>query len=281
MSARRFPLLLISALVVGCATSQQGRVRLVAPEELSVAYSEIELQTSLAIAASNACVDEACARSVIFREQLRRVGERLAAAAHAVFPERSSQGLRFEFSVASRGQVGTLSNASGRIVVLDGLAGVGIDDAALAFIVAREMGHVVERHHDENSALSILVSIAVHLVMPIANLIPSSALATAGASTAASLAGSHALKEAGRPDQRDEADNVALQLLARAGWDLDAVARAVESGMQRLGSAGDEGWLADFSVSKMRLDQFDCGSVGPLGPDLLITALEAKPTVTE
>lgn len=281
MSARRLIVLLMVASVAGCAVSQQGRVRLTAPDDVSAAYSEIELQTSLAIASRSDCVDDACLRTAAFRAQLQRVGERLVAATAIAYPERVGQGLRFEFSVAPRGQFGTLSNAAGRIVVLDGIAATGIDDAALAFIVAREMGHVIERHHDENSALSILVSIAVQLVMPIGNLIPSGSLTGIGLAGAASLAGSQALKNATRPDQRDEADGVALLLLSRAGWDFDEVARALEKRMPRLANAGDEGWLADFHVSKLRLDQFGCGNFVPPTPDVLMTAFETPRPLAE
>lgn len=281
MPARRLIVLLMVGWVAGCAVSPQGRLRVTAPDDVSAAYSEIELQTSLAIASRSDCLDADCLRSAAFKEQLQRVGERLAAAAATAYPERMGQGLRFEFSVAPRGEFGTLSNAAGRIVLLDGIAATGIDDAALAFIVAREMGHVIERHHDENSALSILASIAVHLVLPIANLIPSGSMTSMGLSGAASFAGSQALKKATRPDQRDEADAVALLLLSRAGWEFDEVARALEVRMPRLASGDAEGWLADFHVSKLRLDQFGCGNFLPPAQDVLVTAFETPQSLAE
>lgn len=278
---RALPILLLSVLLAACATSEQGRARMVAPAGLGAAYSDVGLRTQLALAARRQCREEGCEPVAAFRRQVDRLGSELSVAAFALYPELNERLSGFDYSVPARDQIGTLSTAQGQIVVLEGLVDYASDDAVLSFVLAREMGHVIGRHHEENTAVSIFVSVAAQLLLPVANLIRGAAAAlpsTAAAAlttTAASVAGSRVLKAVNRPEQLDEADAIGLRLLSQAGWDLNEVARAVEQAMPRLAGAGDAGWVTEFRVSKMRLDQLDCGSIATPAPDFLMTALDA------
>lgn len=270
----------VALLLVGCATAEQGRVRLVAPLGVGTAYSEAGMRARLALSTRRQCADGACEPGEAARRRVTRLGGDLSLAAFDLYPELSQRISDFEFSVPARDQVGTLSTASGQIVVLEGLLDHIDDEATLSFVLAREMGHVIARHHEENTASSILVSVAVQLLLPVANLFRGAAAAlptstAAMTTTVASVAGSRVLKAVNRPEQLDEADAVALGLLLQAGWDLNDVARAVDLAMPRLARAGDEGWVTEFRVSKMRLDQLDCGRAWPVGPEMMITALDA------
>ena len=133
------------------------------------------------------------------------------------------------------------SSASGEVVLYRGLDDLALTNAELAFLLAREMGHVVLKHHDENAVSSLAVSIIANLLFPVYN-IASGAAAAFSASTvqstavasAASLAGSEVLKASFRPVQLLEADVFALELLNQAGWDC----RQIAYGLEVLASTG-------------------------------------------
>lgn len=266
MSLRLAIPVLILALLAGCATSEQGRARPLAPEGLGVLYSDFDLRTRLALSEAQVCREEGCETRAAFSRRVAERGELLAQLARVRHPELAGRIAHFEFSVPDKAQVGTLSNSAGAVMILGGLADLSLDDAALDFIVAREMGHVIARHHEENTAWSIVASVAVQLLLPVANVIRGAAAALpltstmAATTTAASMLGSRVIKAANRPDQLDEADVIAIDLLRSAGRDLGEVARSVEAMTPQLKRLGSEGWIAEFEISKSRLDQLDCGS---------------------
>lgn len=264
LQKRLFPLIL-PILLAACATTERGRAQLVAPDGVGAVYSEIDLRTRLALTAERSCAENVCETATAFRRQVEAVGADLARAAQEAYPELSQRVPRFEFVVPAKEQVGTLSNASGTVVVLDGLSELALDDAALAFVIAREMGHVIGRHHDENSAMSIIASIVAQLVFPVANILRGAAAAipmtttTALTATAASMVGSRVLRAVNRPDQLDEADAIALRLLTHSGRNLEEVGRSVDKAALKLAIIGEEGWILEFMQSKARLDQLGCG----------------------
>lgn len=258
-SPRATALILVSALALGaCATTttEGGRSRFVAPRQLAEAYSEVELRTLLAVTPDAPCGDAACEAHQAFRNQAKRVGTRLANASREIRHELKGAHPGFIFLVPQKGEIGTLSSSSGTIIVFDGLRTLELEEPALAFLLAREMGHVINRHHDENSATSIAVSVAATLVMPMAALLrgaaltvsaltSTSAVATA-ATTAASVAGARAIKAIYRPEQLREADLAALKILNQAGWSTFEVAESLLRASHRL---GDDGWMGELQAS--------------------------------
>jgi predicted Zn-dependent protease len=257
-------LLPVCALVAGCMStaSGSGRTQVLAPQEIGIAYSETELQGRLLFTAEHYCDGRDCEDAALFRREIRSLSGRLAKAARELAPELELPLARFHVSVAPKSEFGTLSSAAGSVVIFGGLRNVGFEEPALAFLVAREMGHVLSRHHEENSAANVIMSVAAALLFPVGNLLRGAAaiLPTSGGATAAttmaSMAGSSILKGMYRSDQLREADHLALQLMIQAGWTPFQVADALHAAAPRL---KDEGWMGELLLSKERLDQLTMG----------------------
>lgn len=256
-------LLPVCALLAGCvATSGSGRTQLLAPQDVGIAYSETELHGRLLFTAEHYCEGRDCEDAASFRREIRLLGGRLSQAARRLAPRLDLSPPQFAVSVPSKGEVGTLSSAAGSVVIFGGLRQVGFEEPALAFLIAREMGHVMSRHHEENSAANVMMSVAAALLLPVSNLLrgaaailPTGSGATA-ATTVASMAGSSIIKGMYRPDQLREADHLALQLMIEAGWTPMQVADALHAAAPRLGG---DGWMGELRVSKARLDQITMG----------------------
>lgn len=257
------PILLAGVLLAACAaSSREGRVRVVAPIEVSRVYSGVDMQVKLVTSTDAAselraggCPRSACDTPALFERRVLRLGAQLAQAAYRLYPELRSRGVRFEFGVAAKADAGTLSNAGGQVLVLDGVRRLGLNDEALSFVIAREMGHVIGRHHDEDSATGILISAVVGLVVPVANFFRGLVAALPGgtavsaAATAASWAGTSMVRASYRADQVREADAIALTLSAAEGAEPHEFAEAFAG----LG-VGEDPWLQDLRASARRLD---------------------------
>ncbi len=262
--------LLCCLVLVGCSTGPQGRKQLVAPLPVSQAYSDADLRIKLATASSVAspCAGVECTRNQEFDAQVQSLGGRLAAAAFDNYPELIKRVSAFDFQVAEKAEPATTSNAAGKIVIYRGVQELGLDEAGVAFLLAREMGHVIGQHHDENSATRILLSVAAGVLFPALNLFNGSTavaqqatqmtsattLTTAAASTAASYVGSQAVLAGIKPDQLSEADLIALGLLEKEGWHLHDVVGVLSLADDINGSGA---WVEDFRVSMARLQALD------------------------
>lgn len=261
MTARQ-PLLLLSLLALaGCATTPTDgtRQKVVVPTGVSQVYSEVDLQVKLATAAppSEEMSDDPC---LLFEYQrhVRRLGEELVATAMRLYPDLSDRDINFRFDVAPSANAGVLSNAGGNIIVLQG-SQEALPDAAMLYLLAREMGHVVARHHDENSAASVMFSVLTQVLFPaaalvkgLATVLPSTAAGTAVTATAVSYLGATALKTTYREDHLREAEQIAFVLMAESGWDMFDVA---EGTREVVASKGDETWLKEMRASLQQLDQ--------------------------
>ncbi|MRR52028.1 MAG: hypothetical protein EG825_14140, partial [Rhodocyclaceae bacterium] len=83
-------LLGLAALALGgCATTQSetGRSQWAAPHSVGAAYSEVDMQVQLAMAADSNCKGKECEAQSVFRQQVRRVGRRLSDSAFVLYPE--------------------------------------------------------------------------------------------------------------------------------------------------------------------------------------------------
>lgn len=281
-----------SFILAACSTSPQGRKQLTVPLPVSEVYSEADMRLQLATASSvdTACSGDECTRNLEFENQVQMVGYRLALAAYAAYPDLGKTVNEFEVEVAEKSELGSASNAAGRVVIYRGVQQLGLDDAGVAFLLAREMGHVIARHHAENSGTRILLSIAAGVLFPALNLFNGSAqvaqatqatsattLGTTVASTATSYVGSKAIMAGLRPDQLNEADTVALVLLDREGWHVHDVANALTNTVV---PQGYNGWAEDFRLSMAHVLKMDSDNramelgmqAGPI--DLQLAALE-------
>jgi Peptidase family M48 len=277
----RIGVLTACSLLAACATSPYGRSQLVVPQPVSAVYSEVNMRLQLVVAADakGKCTQSECDASEEFELRVARLGERLAGRAFEIYPDLRERIGRFEFVIADKAEPGTTSNASGTVVIFSGTRALELSDPALAFVLAREMGHVIGQHHNENIATRIIVSVLAQVLLPVSGIIRSLSLlpgassaaaasaTTAGAgaasvatATAASFLGSKAVIASYWPKQLDEADSIALAILARMGGDAQETADALTAAEPRL---DDSSWPQDLRASSRHVAQI---AQGP-GPD--------------
>lgn len=261
-------LLLLQFFVTACATSPGGRTQVMAPAALqgfSAVYSEFDMNLLLVTAAdAPSCVAAECVADRVFDQRILALGRRLADTAFRQHADLQLRFPRFEFIVADKLDAGAASSAAGTVVIFRGVRRLELDDAALAFVLAREMNHIIAGHHDENVTTSILVAVAAQIFLPVFNIgslfsATTAAATTAASSTAtssavasvASFAGSRVLRANDRPLQVREAEAMAMSLLAAAGWD----GREVSDQLQALRPAMQEEaeWTAELRESTLRI----------------------------
>ena len=262
----RHLLLPVLAMVAlnACSTSPQGRKQLSSPAPIIDIYSDVNMRVHLATVANATCLGAECALNREFDQQVQQLGVSLARLAYDAHPDLTKRVSQFEFVVAEKEKPGTASNASGTIVIFRGVQKLHLDEEALAFLIAREMGHVICRHHDENYSVKILVSVLASVLFPALNLFNGSAAvaqatsatsgttaATVAASSATSFLGSEVVVASIKPGQLSEADAVALDLMSGLGWNKRDVAGILEACTQ---VDGDDTWAKDFrnSVSNVK-----------------------------
>lgn len=251
MITRVWFVVLASILLGACATSPQGRMQVAVPPSVSAVHSEMGMRLNLASAADtlSPCIGVECRLDRAFDQRVLRLGTRLAQSAFKIYPDLTERFSQFEFVIAEKAEPGSASSSAGTVVIFRGVQKLRLDEEALAFLIAREMGHVISRHHDEDSATSILFSILAQVLLPVTNLIRGSAAliqAASTVSTAASFVGSRIVIESYKLDQLHEADAVALDLLASLGWNRGEIADALAASSQVV---GDDRWSKDLRVS--------------------------------
>lgn len=263
VQSRHFLLPVIAIVALNaCATSPQGRNQLSPAAPVINIYSDVDMRVHLATMANATCLGAECALNREFDQQVQQLGTRLARLAYDAHPDLIKRVSQFDFVVAEKEKPGTASNASGKIVIFRGVQQLHLDEEALAFLIAREMGHVICGHHDKNSSVKILVSVLASVLFPALNLFNGSAAlaqatsattsaTTFAASSATSYLGSEVVVASIKPGQLSEADTVALDLLAGLGWNKRDVAGILEVCTQ---VDGDDTWSKDFrnSVSNVK-----------------------------
>lgn len=201
--------------------------------------------------------NDAAARFVM---QVERVAGALQTGLPGLHPDLAQRvpeltGKRFEVYVVEDDEPGSASSADGRIA-LNSALGVGQPyDDWLAFVIAREMGHVIARHHEENSAASIVTSVIMNLIIPGSSLLKS----------ALSAGGSKMAAISKREVQAAEADAIALDLLNAAGFRQQDVSLSL-----RIAPAisDDSQWSRSFRTSAGNFPD------GKPAPDLLAVSGE-------
>lgn len=158
-----------------------------------------------------------------FADQVRRVASRLQDGVRRLYPDLGQRtpnvaGGQFEVFVVAGNEAGSASTADGRIALNAGLARQSPDDAWLAFVIAREMGHVIARHPEERSLISMATSVVLNIAIPGSGLLKS-ALSTVGSALAA---------RSNEASQAREADLIAVRLLRQSGYPLHEVAHSLE-----------------------------------------------------
>jgi predicted Zn-dependent protease len=283
--------------VTACATSPEGRTQLVPPQPLqgfSAVYSEFDMHLQL-VTATNAptCSEAECAADRAFDQRILALGRRLSWAAFRQHPDLHLRFPRFEFVIADKADPGASSSAGGTVVIFRGVRQLNLDDAALAFILAREMSHIIAGHHDENVTTSVLIAVAAQILFPILNIgtlfsssagAATTAAATTAASTAvtttavtsvASFAGSRVLRASYRPQQVREAETMAMKLLVAAGWDGREVSDQLEA--LRPALPDEPNWTVELRESTQRIASLMQGPVLPYAPEAAGSPDQAAP----
>jgi Zn-dependent protease with chaperone function len=242
------PILFLALLLAGCAggAADSGRTQFLMPPQVAEAFSEMELRAMLALASDASCSEKVCDAQVEFRRHIRQLGGQLSASARQIRKELAGPLPNFIFLVPAKREIGTLSNAAGTIVVFDGVRTLQLEDPVLAFLIAREMGHVIRRHHAENAATGLALSAMTTIAIPVAS--PSAAASMAGA--AASVAGAQVIKSLYRPEQLRAADLTALQIMNQAGWPTAVLAESLQRACDKLQG---EGWAGELQTSNALL----------------------------
>ncbi len=238
----RIPALLLAiALLPACSTNPlTGREQILALPAVQTAYAEAKFAAytvAQALVAAPACAQD-CERAdeaARFARRVERIGAQLEPAAQAMSPDLAARIGRFRIEVSDTLGVGTAASAGGRIALGAGLAGLEPTDAVLAFLVAREMAHVIARHGEENSGATLLFT-ALGAFLPGVNVV---------LRFAATTLGSNALVNSWALQQQREADRIAVALLWRIGLSATEVADSLEIGVMHARLPGSD-WGARY-----------------------------------
>jgi Zn-dependent protease with chaperone function len=260
-------MLLCCAFLASCAAPELDRNRLAPLAPVSAVYSEVNMTLAL-VTIRDRAAEQGSATAKLpdsFDQRVARVGAKLAEAAFKLYPDLRGEIKSFEFIIADKAEPGTVSTSTGRVVILRPVSDLAPTDAALAFIVAREMGHVIANHHTTDVAITLAVSGIVYILTPfatlakvVANLLTpggaaagaTSSVALNASSTAASWAGSKIAVLSYKPEQQQKADAIALKLLERLEYGTTDV--AVAFAPVNLKTQKND-WLAALDVSVGRI----------------------------
>jgi hypothetical protein len=210
--------------IAGCAGAPMSDLEKMPGLSLAAAHSDITFtlttraRQSVYCAAKAGCPTQGeagAAGPTPFEAQVRRVTRLLLEGIARLYPDLAQRlpGLApggFDVYVAATDGPGSASSAGGRIALNSGLGELHPYDDGLAFVIVRELGHVIARHHQENSALSIVTSVIMNALLPGSGLVKS----------AASKVGSGLAVSSNRDRQVAQADAIALSLLVAAGFHL-------------------------------------------------------------
>jgi len=200
-------------------------------DSVEALYSNVELKMQLANAQdASKCSQNDCDEHRAFDTKVQTLGTLLAERAYQQFPDLKHQVPNFAFTVAEKTELGLASNKLGHIVIFRGIQPLDLSDEALKFLLAREMAHVIAKHHDKNISTKLLITALTAVAFPAATLLAASQAAaevstvtsvmSSAASTATSVVGSKVAMAKLKPRQLREADELALQLVQDEPLDL-------------------------------------------------------------
>lgn len=255
MALARYSVFFIVAMQIGLAacttTPESGRARII-EIPLAAVQSDVEFtivkasQPYIACAEKLTCLNESeQAEDESFDQEIARIVGVLQTAALRLYPDLAwctpkLTGGCFDVQVVEDDAPGSSSSANGRITLNDSLDRWQSHEEVLAFVIGREMGHVIARHHQETSSVSIVTSVVLNLLIPGSGLLKS-LVCTVGARLAAA---------SNRNVRAMEADAIAINLLKGAGFRL----RKAASSLLVAPPLGDENaWSKGFGRSAITL----------------------------
>lgn len=226
-------------------------------EGISHVYSDIDMRLRLASKPDEqACGGDACLANQAFDAEVQVLGQRLAQLAYVIYPELKKRIPSFEFMVSDKKGIGSASNANGKVVIFRSVQNLDLGEEAMAFLVAREMGHVIARHHSSNAMTKILFSVLSGVLFPAVSILSASSAAaqatsatsvlTSTASTVTSYLGSEVALSRIKPSQLTEADDISIALLEAMGFTKAEIAQSLEFIVENENS---DGWEKDLYQS--------------------------------
>ena len=246
LSLRFYPGLFLACLA-GCSTNPvTGRDQIVSVPaaqvhaDIGFALSTGARRLVLPQPCGPTCRDEDTLAKFIVRVAL--VSAELEIAARALSPDALGRIESFRVAVDPELGVATGSSAGGRIALGSGISQLEPTDDVIAFLIAREMAHVIARHDEEDSGARIFAS-ALTTVIPGFSLV---------VKFLASALGGGALMQTWAAEQRREADDIAVALLERTGRSAAVVAESLAAGLKHDRLPGGE-WSARYSESAARV----------------------------
>ncbi|MEO8144804.1 MAG: M48 family metalloprotease [Betaproteobacteria bacterium] len=235
------------ALLAGCSTHPiTGRDQILALPAVQAAHADASFAVSAGLpgTAAPACEQDCGSAENIaaFAARVATIGARLEVSARGIDPELFGQIDNFRVEVNHAIGASTGSSAGGRIAIGAGLARLEPTDTVIAFLIAREMAHVIARHAAENSGASIVFS-ALGMLLPGINVL---------ARLVATKVGSSMLTRSWEAQQEREADDIAVTLLEHAGLPARVIAPELDSGIKHA-LLPDGEWAARYLDSVRRV----------------------------
>ena len=294
MPTKKIILTIIAAhlLSLNAAHADENESTIV-PDSISDIYSDVDMRVRLAAKPNaDACVAAACESQQAFDARVQQLGAQLSGSAYSLYPTLKKRVPQFKFSVADKKDAGTASNGAGMIVLFRGIQEMQLSDDALGFLMAREMGHVIGKHHVSNTSTKLIISALATVLFPAVAILGASSAAaqastattllTSAASTATSMLGSEVVLARMKPTQLAESDEIALNLMQHQGWDLQSAASVLQFDDDLSTASPQNGWMQDLKISNAQLQKMVASedlAILPLEDSNLL--VEAEPIATE
>jgi predicted Zn-dependent protease len=177
------------------------------------------------------------------------------------------EGFEYRFFVVVSDEINAFAGPGGYVYVHTGTLLAARNASELAGVIAHEIGHVERRHISENVGRQRAAGIARQVGVVAAGVAAGPAAASAASllGGAASLA---ALNSFGREAER-EADEFAIEILPRAGYDPSGLVtffETMQQAMRREGGAAPPAFLSSHPATEERIAEVS-RRIGELPPE--------------
>jgi Zn-dependent protease with chaperone function len=234
--------------IAGCASQPAGERTQLFRMPLASTHADLSFSFSTGPRRLGSCgASDSCAQQPElnpgqdFVLQVERIARALEASARIVYPDLAQNAAAlprngFDIYVVDSDQPGSASSANGRIALNSALGTWQPYDEWLAFVIGREMGHVIARHHEENSTAGITTSLLMNILLPGSGLLKN----------LLSASGSRIASGSKQDVQEKEADVIAVNLLQTAGFRLHDVSLSLRAASTSL---NNNAWSLRFKKS--------------------------------
>ena len=234
-------LILITILLVSCATSPTGRRQLIiVTEDSAIAASKQAYTEMINPYAQQGKIDNDPA----LKDRVYRITGRLIAQAIKMRPETKDWGWSIKI-IDDPKTVNAWAMAGGKMALYTGLVEkLEATDDELAQVLGHEIAHALAKHSAEKMSVAMASSIGVAAVGVVAD---NKGLAITGAALAAALA-------VQKPNSRaaeSEADQIGIELAAKAGYDPRAAITLWQK-MAKVGGKGPPEFLSTHPAPENR-----------------------------